>query len=429
MTADPAAKDPAATSWRARLRPWLGRARLVALHSFHSLIAPLLAAAISAWVVRTHSPSLWGAFVDVLLVVQLGAHVLAFGNKELLLRAFAEGATDKDPYATVPAVFQGALATRAVTLLPPVLAATAAWAWWRDWPASWLAQAALWLVAELVVQSHGVIILYARRFTAGVAIEATATLLSLGLIMLINADLSVFSLVAVFTLTTWGKAALLSAGLAEVTGLPTSWRTLRTRWVGQVRPAWLGLALPFFVMGLTGMLQSRLDLYVMTAERSAAEVGRYQVMINLLIYLQTVANLVLVPFVQDLYRMPTAAMRRVARWLALGGAVFALPATALAWWALAWVWRVRLGWPMVAVAAGYVWVVWLYLPDVYTLYKLKRERTVLVMNAVGAGLNLALNLWWVPRYGALGALSASLLVQAAGVLVYRVVVARAAPPH
>ena len=422
-----AAAQPSETagkpSFSARLRPWIGKGRLVVLHSFHSLIAPLLAAAISAWVVRTHSPSLWGAFVDVLLVVQLGAHVLSFGNKELLLRAFALGATQDKPDGAIPQIFQGALATRAALLLGPVAALVGAWGWWRDWPLSWLLLALAWLPAQLLAQSHDVVILYTRRFAAGVAIEITATIATLGSVILMGADLTIPLLLGAFVSVAWGKALLLSFGMARSTALPSpgNWRS----WVGLVRPSWLKVALPFFVMGLTGMLQSRVDLYVITAVRPPHDVGQYQVLINLLIYLQAVANLVVLPFVQELYRLPIAAVRRAARGLAFGGLVFTAPATVLLWLALRWIWHIELSRPLIWVAASYIFVVWLFLPDVYTLYKLGRERTVVWMSAVSAALNLGLNLWLVPRYGLLGALATSAAVQWLGAVVYRVLVRRA----
>ncbi|MCO4764419.1 MAG: polysaccharide biosynthesis C-terminal domain-containing protein [Myxococcales bacterium] len=407
----PASSQHSDTGLRSRMAPWLSKARLVLLHSFHSLVAPILAALISAWVVRVHSPALWGAFVDVLLVVQLGAHVLAFGNKELLLRSFATGATKERPDAAVAPVFQGALATRAVLLLGPVAALVVAWGLYRGWPLSWLLLAVAWLPAQLLAQSHDVIILYSRRFAAGVTVEATATLCTLGGVVVMGADLTIVQLLAAFVFAGWGKALLLSVGMARQTGL--------RRWVGQIRPSWLLLALPFFAMGLTGMLQSRVDLYVITALRPPSDTGRYQVLIGLLVYLQAIANFVVLPFVQELYRMPTTEVRRVARWLGLGGLVFSLPATGLLWLALRWIWRIELDGPLLALSASYVWVVWLWLPDVYTLFKLGRERAVLLMNGGGAVLNLALNLWLVPRYGLVGALGASAAVQWLSVGIYR----------
>ena len=416
--------SPATQTGRSRrLKPWVSRAKLVIQHSFHSLVSPLLAAAISAWVVRIHSPSLWGTFVDVLLVVQLGAHVLSFGHKDLLLRAFSTGATDDDPDAAVPQVFQGALATRTVTLLAPVAMALILWSLWRAWPLSWLLLALAWLPAQMLAQSHDVVILFARRFTAGVVIETTATFATLGGVILVGDDLTVLHLLGAFVFTAWGKALLLTFGLAGVTGMPSpgNWRS----WVGVARPRWLKVALPFFAMGLTGMLHSRGDLYVITALRPAHEVGQYQVLINLLIYFQALANFVVLPFVQELYRMPVKAVRRVARGLALGGLLLTGPVTFGLWLALRWIWHIELSQELMLVAASYVFVIWIFLPDVYTLYKMGRERSVLTLSAVSAASNFGLNLWLVPRYGMLGALASSAGVQWLAAATCRVLVMRA----
>ena len=81
---------------------------------------------------------------------------------------------------------------------------------------------------------------------------------------------------------------------------------------------------------------------------------------------------------------------------------------------------------LMLVAASYVFVIWIFLPDVYTLYKMGRERSVLTLSAVGAASNFGLNLWLVPRYGMLGALASSAGVQWLAAATCRVLVTRAA---
>ena len=54
-------------------------------YAINGLALPIVNFALSFLVTRFSSVDLWGEFVEVLLIVQLGTHILYWGNKEYLL--------------------------------------------------------------------------------------------------------------------------------------------------------------------------------------------------------------------------------------------------------------------------------------------------------------------------------------------------------
>ena len=52
-----------------------------------------------------------------------------------------------------------------------------------------------------------------------------------------------------------------------------------------------------------------------------------------------------------------------------------------------------------------------YVPIIYALYKADQPLWVVAANGLGIGVNLALNAWWMPALGALGAAWAAAATQ------------------
>ena len=371
------------------------RLLLVITNSFNSLLLPLFNVLISLWVVRVASVDLWGDFVALLVVAQLGAHVLAWGNKEYLLRAFS-----LDP-ARVAESWQSNLLTRLA--LFPLFALIALLGWS---PAQGFLLA-LWTLGLVICQSFEALVIYRRAFTAAIGIELGGIGVLLASITALGAGLTVDALLLLFAAVTLGKAAALALAFRGERLSVHATASRRARFA----PAYFGLALPFFLLGFSGMLQSRIDLYSVSIFLPEREVGQYQVFINLMLYLQAMANFVLTPFVKGLYRLDADAIRRVSIRLLGLGLLLTPPALFAVDWMLSRVYAIELSPLYLALGGLYVLPVYYYLPTIYALYKENRQNRVLWINLSGAALNLLLNLFLVPRRGALGALLATTLVQ------------------
>ena len=377
----------AATVTRRSLATLAGRAQAIVENSARHLIVPAANLVISYLVIRNASEGLWGNFVIHLVVVTLSTHLLSWGNKEYLLRAFSAEPED------VSVLWQRSLATRAPALLLPL--ALLLVLGYRGELLCWLG---LWIVLALAYQSLDVVVLYQRRFRLAIAAELAALAVTTSILVVLADHLSERTLVMAFV-----------TGLAVKTGITVLGmsRRLFSRWSPVFDSRHLVVAAPFFLIGLSGMLQSRVDLYAVALFLSRADIGRYQVTISLFIAFQGVAAFVLMPFVKNLYRSDDEISHAVSRKLMAAGVVMAVVAVPLAMLVLDRLYGFDLQWPIFVAGALTVPPIFAYLPLIYLLYKHGREKHVMVVNFAGAAVNLALTLCLLPSLGMLGALVAA----------------------
>jgi O-antigen/teichoic acid export membrane protein len=367
------------------------RGATVIKNSVHSLSLPFFNIFLSYLVVRLGSVALWGAFVQVLILVQLAAHIVGWGNKEYLLRAFS-----LNP-AQISQAWQRAFWSRLVLFLPLALLLLLSGA---ALPRALLLS--LWCLALVVNQSHEVLVVYRRDFLTATLVEGIGVAVMTTVIFQAGADNSLDNLIRLFTLVNLGKAAV---WLWWYRG-----ETMRG-WYGRFDGRYFRRAFPFFLLGFTGMLQSRVDLYCVNFFLAEKYIGQYQVFINLLIYAQSIALFIFTPFIKSVYRLPAGAILKLALRLFLFGLVLSLPLLALAHLALARLYGFHFSTSFLLAGGLFVIPIYLYLPVIYLLYKWERQTAVVGINLVGISANLILNIALLPSVGLIGAIIASAAAQ------------------
>jgi O-antigen/teichoic acid export membrane protein len=170
-------------------------------------------------------------------------------------------------------------------------------------------------------------------------------------------------------------------------------------------------ATPFFLTGLSGLLASRADLFVVSAMLSHAEIGAYQVMVSLITGLQGLAAIAFTPFARDFYRSSDSFGRDASHRLLFGGLICAIGSVPAGWVIVNGIYGLGLPWPVFVIGACSVLPVYGTLPLVYELYKSGRETRVVVISFTGAAVNTALAVGLLPHYGIAGGLAAGAVAQ------------------
>jgi O-antigen/teichoic acid export membrane protein len=376
------------------------RGLAVLMNALNSLAVPLVGPLFAFLVIRFASLDLWGEFVRALIVAQLAAHVAGWGNKDYLLREFS-----RFP-GRLAATWQKNLLTRLALLAAfPVLLMVLGYSPAR---AGWLALCGLGLLLD---QAYDVVVLYRRAFVFALVVEAAGVALLALPIMWLGPALNGDALLAIFALSNLAKAGALAV----------RFRALATPgWAGSFDLGQLRAALPFFLLGFSGLLQSRADLYTVSVLLSERAIGQYQVFSNLMLYGQAVAGFILMPFVKSLYRLSSQATHRLAARLALAGvAVLALflPAAHLT---LTWLYGLDLPPAMLLFGGLSIWPIFFYLPIIYALFKAEQPALVIGVNALGIGVSVLVNLALLPRLGQVGAAAGAAAAQWAMGLAYLV---------
>lgn len=396
-----------------------GRRLLTVLtNAANSLTLPLLNVLVPFLVIRSAGLTLWGEFVQVMVVVQLAAHIMAWGNKEYLLRSFSLMP------ARIAAEWRASLVTRASLFAMFCLVVL-----FLGYSPIRLGLVLLWGGALFLYQAIDVLILYRRDFVFALAVELSGLVTTLGVVAWRGAGLAVDDLIAIFGVVHLIKALVFLARFRDVTIASPSplvgegdrgWgQTISPSplvgegaggW-GAFTPGYFRLALPFFLLGFSGMLQSRVDLYVVNLFLAQRDIAQYQVFMNLMIYLQSISVFVLMPFVKSLYRLGRNATLRLTARLFLLGLALLLPGLPLAYLALTYVYHITL--PLVFLMLGGLLILpaYTYLPTIYALFKQGRQSVVLVINLVGILVSLSLSVALLPRWGMLGGVVAGAVAQ------------------
>jgi O-antigen/teichoic acid export membrane protein len=372
--------------WRLRRR-----AGAVLAHAANSLLVPLLSPLVALLVVRLAGVALWGEFVRVLVLVQLAAHVAGWGNKDYLLREFSARP------AGLAAAWQGGLLAR----LPLWAAGCGALAL-LGLDGARLFAACLLALALVIAQSFEVFVIFKRAFGLALLVEAAGVALLAAAVLAWGPGLGVEQLLLLFAAASGLKAGLLWARFRGEAG-PAG--------AGRFEWRWLGAAFPFFALGFSGLLQSRVDLYAVSAYLPPADIGRYQVFMNFIIYLQAVAAFVLVPFLKGLYRLDYGRLLGLSGQIAaLGVLVTSAGIPALAF-GLHHVFDLSYAPGFFLAGALCVLPLYVYAPTIYAFFKAGRPWVVVALNLAGAALSGALLVWWLPAHGTLGAVWASAAAQ------------------
>ncbi|MCC7361384.1 MAG: hypothetical protein IT317_17995 [Anaerolineales bacterium] len=391
-------------SLAARLRAVLGgprwrkRLALIVTNSANSLLVPLFSPVVSVLVVRLAGVGVWGDFVRALVVAQLAAHLAGWGNKDFVLREFARG----------PAGLAAAWQTSFLTRLALLGAALGVLAFFGYSPLRW-ALLSLLTAVLMLAQSFEVLVLYRRDFGFGLGVEALTVTLLAAPVLVLRQALTLDALLLIY----------IAANAVETLVYFLRYRrAVAARRVAGPQFGWLRRAGPFFLLGLSGLLQSRVDLYAAVTWLPREQVGHYQVYSNLMIYLQSVAAFVLTPFVKSLYRLRARVLAGLALRFGLLGLLITaggLPAAALL---LRFGYRLHFAPGFFAAGALFVLPVYFYSPLIYALFKLDKAFWVVAANGLGVLVNLALLAWWLPPLGALGAAWAAAVTQWALLLFY-----------
>jgi O-antigen/teichoic acid export membrane protein len=384
----------------------LRRVWSILTNSFNSLLVPLFNVIISAVVIRRYSASLWGEFIQVLIVVQFAVSIVAWGNKEYLLREFS-----RNP-GQISRHWQSSLATR-------LLIATAVVIFFilTVYPRNLGALFIFWGLGQLLYQSMDVIIVYRKDFPFAALIEVLSFSGMLLTITLFSEGFSLKALVTLYAAVTITKALVLFIRYRRYTlSLPKK----NLRLTGLIDVHYLRLAFPFFLLSFSGMLNSRIDLYTVRFFLSAEELARYQVLINMLLYIQALAAVILTPFLKNIYRMKHKSVHRISANLFRFGIFITVPGLLAISLILTQWYGFSFSYPYYILGFLFVVPIYYYLPIIYTLFRIERQGLVLGVNFLGIAINLLMNILLIPAIGLIGALVSTTMVRFMALIIYRV---------
>jgi len=342
-------------------------------------------------IIRFTSVKLWGEFVQILIFVNLANHILYWGNREYLLKVFS-----KTP-AKIQNNWQSSLVSRIPLLVLFVILTLLI-----NFSVNVKVYILVWGFSLFIYRSFEVLIIYYKRFFFLLMIEIFGAGIFVICFLFINSNLDLESLILIFAFQVLLKSIWISIYFKK---------DLLSKYVAKLNYNILLKAFPFFLVSISGMLHTRIDLYCVAYFLNEIEVGTYQVYINLFIYIQAFSAFILTPFLKDLYRLPSKIIEKISRTLFVIGLIIVVPALFFVHFILNIIYHLHVSLPYFIFGAIYILPAFYYAPKVYSLFNNNYQIKVVMVTCYGIFLNLILNIFLINQIGMLGAIISSATVQ------------------
>lgn len=344
----------------------------IALNGIRSYLSPITLFLVSYFIVNSYSKELWGEFVVYLLTVNLIAHITNWGSRDFLLRRFSQ-----DP-SNIYKDFYSNLATRNLYILLPIslLFFISSYSELENF------LLIIWALGLFFYQSSESLIVYSKKFSFQVIVEVVSLLLLLIIITLLK-PLNTLSIMTAFIIVTWLKTIILCV---KYYPKQISWKIDRKQ---------VFHALPFFLIGLSGLLQSRIDQYIIASNCDKSTIASYQLFFSIFILIQSLSVIVITPFNKVLYRIRYVTFNKIHRLSIIFGLLIILLLTPLAIVILSQLFQIQLDIWYYLYGALFVLPSFVYVPIIYLFYRHKKEKEIMIVNYIGAAMNLALTFLFI----------------------------------
>ncbi|MEX0966511.1 MAG: hypothetical protein WD077_04685 [Bacteroidia bacterium] len=362
------------------------RGNAILLNSLHLLLVPALNFLLYILVVRLYGPTVWGSLVGLLLAVNLAVHFTAWGNKQFLLRNFS-----LDPQM-IRANWQEAFFTRLPLLAVPAIIFLLFYA---PAIAGWMI---LWLCVQHLFHSFEVFVVYQKRFIPAILADVAGFIILAAGIYFFPFVMEKPAFSGLFTLSFALKALIMA-----VTFYMVAFRPLKMHFNFN----YFKNAFPFFLLGLVGLLQEKIDLYLMALIGTDEGLGKYHVLISALALLKSGSVFLLMPYIRNVYRLPSSSLRMLARRLSGAGVVIILSGVLAMSWLMPRLFHFDFDWWVYGIGGLYALPHYYYLVLTYKIFRQKNEKVIVTIGLAATIFNTILSLLLIPELGFKGALLAT----------------------
>lgn len=367
------------------------------LNTGRLLISPAINFLLAYWVIKVAGQAAWGQFVDVLIFTSLSGMFLSFGIKEYVLRQ-----ASLNPNLLGGFVKSGIL-TRLLLMVP---VAAAAFIFFPINQAGWLM---LWLSSLLIGSGLDPITNFNRSYAKAIVAELTFALFLFGFLgtQTINQN----TLIVAFSIAAFIRSLVLSVLFRNELNKGQTSFDLRL----------LAAGLPFLLMGFSGMLQAKTDLYLVSIMLDDDALAAYQVSINFFVYLQALVGFILLPFAKNLYRAPKALIRKICFRSGVSGVLLLTVFLPIGYYILNSIYAFNLGVEVIILGGLYALPTFIFSPLVYKLLGTKQEKAVFRVTVFGLLVNVIFTYGLITQFGITGAFAGSMLSNWALLVGYLVV--------
>lgn len=360
-------------------------------NSLYQLLPGLVNQVLAFFVIKQSGATTWGQLVALQLAYFIAVHLVSWGNKDYLLLQFS-----KHP-AKINHYLQQSTLTRAFVLLPTTLLLI-----FFNYPFQTAIYLISWVLLRFISQTLEAIITYEKNFSLALRSEAAAFVFLMFGLTFWHHNLSFQEALLLVLLSHVGRVVwLMPALIIRLKGMSLTQFNLAHLWG----------SIPFLLLGIVALLQFKIDLYVMNGLSTKSLTGTYQVLMGFVSFFLGIPGFIINPFVKNIYRLkPKQIVALQYNFIGLGLMMSLLGAPIL-WGVMYYVYQFAFAPETYLLLTSLIFLPFVYAFDVYKLYKVNAQNSVLVISSIGIAIVFTSCLLLIPFWQINGALIAQLLAQ------------------
>lgn len=373
--------------WKLTYHCIVRRLLLIGINTINGIAVPAFNFLIVIIGVRFFGKSDWASLINVFIWVHLIVFLFGWGNRDYLLRAYSENP------AAIYSKFFSNLCSRAL-LLPLSLVL---FGFFPFYIALW---AILFVVLNFIYTALNTLIIYHQNFKS----QLIAETVSFGVIA------SALFYIEHFQLQTFLKLFVL-ATFIKIIVLAFSLNLFSVKFDVKISSKEYVLGFPFFILGLSGWLISKTDIYFVDYYLDKPQLSEYQLLITAFLMLQALAGFFIIPFTKHIYRVSDVILKKMRYKLYLAS----IPVTGIGGF-LIWVvmeYFVKLGFTFEYYVLGVLIALpcYFYTLNVFKLLKNYQEKMILKISVFAFCINTILILLLIKPYEIFGVLLSVAITQ------------------
>lgn len=337
----------------------------ILFNGLKSVLSPVLSLVFSYLIINYFSKTLWGEFVHYLLFFYLATILVNWGSKMYLLRGISNKPKD------LVAIFQEYFFTRIPILILAIITILVTFES-KEW-----AYLTLWILSAYIYNSFIPIILYFRDFGKQIFIELASFFLLILLINYYRHNLNLFNLLKCYSIYLSFKSLIVLVVYFRFIGIKSFQFNFKLLLIG----------FPFLLLAISGFLQSKIDLYTFAFYTNDRTLGEYQIISGFFIFSQSIATIIVLPYIKNIYRMSIKSILKFKYRLSLYGIFLNTILILFINYLLILFFDINLS--LIQLLLGYIisYPCYIYTIDIFILFKTNNEKKVVLISALSMSIN------------------------------------------
>jgi O-antigen/teichoic acid export membrane protein len=359
------------------------RIGFISLESINHFLKPAFTSIISLVAIRFSGEEVWGSFVPYIISIEFVLTFLNWGQKPYLIRSFSLETEHFSTswfiafWARVPLLISIFLLPVLIPLSNTEIFCVFGWIFFRFFSQS----------IESVIQ-------FQRKYILSILAEIFSILTALLVLIYflpININLLFFAVVA--------GLAVKSIILIPLVPFGVNWRPSRNEVQNYLKSAF-----PFLLLSLVGLIQAKIDLYLVVLKMPESDTAFYQVLSGFLVIMQTGAFIILAPFQKNIYRLNSASIKSIKRNYFLLGVLLTIAGSIITFLIMRLLYHFSFSLNLIPLIILYITPLFAYIIESQLLLKANLEKKLLFATSLSALTGFIVCFFTIPIWGLYGAL-------------------------